>query len=342
VAVAAGNTTMQHFLLNLDPSGIAEAPFSPVITEGVTFPAPAVGLDLHPNAVLYVMPSKSGYIGGDHIAFILSSGAFRESERLILGLDFGTNGEIFLGNRERMLTCSTAAGPALEGARISRGMIARAGAVEGVRVNEKGLDYDVIGNVKPKGLCGSGLVDMVAVLLHYGVVDKNGLLGPDGIMESGDLFGSRVIAQPDGLVHDFLVAGTEESYYGDRILLTQKDVRELQLAKAAVAAGVRLLLQEMGVGMESVDRILLAGALGNYVNPYSAMRIGLIPMVDLARIASVGNAASSGAQMALINRRYWREAAAIVEHVEHLELSVHPYFYDAFVQEMNFPETNLW
>ncbi|MCG6892275.1 MAG: ASKHA domain-containing protein [Desulfobacteraceae bacterium] len=342
VAVAAGNTTMQHFLLNLDPSGIAEAPFSPVITEGVTYPAPSVGLELHPNAALYVMPAKSGYIGGDHISFILASGAFHESDGLILGLDFGTNGEMFLGNRRRMLTCSTAAGPALEGARISRGMIARAGAVEGVHVGDTGLQYDVIGNVKPKGLCGSGLVDMVAVLLHYGVVDGSGLLGPEGIRESKELFLSRVVAQADGAVHDFLVAGTEESFYGDRILLTQKDVRELQLAKAAVAAGVQLLLQEMGAGIEDVDRILLAGALGNYVNPYSAMRIGLIPMFDPSRIESVGNAASSGAQMALVNRRHWHEAAEIVDHVEHVELSVHPDFYDRFVREMDFPETNLW
>lgn len=342
VAVAAGNTTMQHFLLDLDPSGIAEAPFSPVITEAVTFPASAMGLALHPNAVLYVLPSKSGYIGGDHIAFILATGAFAEKDRLILGLDFGTNGEIFLGNRRRMLTCSTAAGPALEGARIHRGMIARAGAVEGVRVDETGLHYDVIGNVKPKGLCGSGLVDMVAVLLHYGVVDASGLLGPERISEAGDLFRSRVVPQADGDVHDFLVADPRESFYGDRILLTQRDIRELQLAKAAVAAGVQLLLEQMGARVEDVDRILLAGALGNYVNPYSAMRIGLLPVADPERIASMGNAASVGAQMALLDRRNWNKASAIVEHVEHLELSVHPNFYDHFVREMNFPDTNLW
>ena len=184
VAVAAGNTTMQHLLLGLDPSGIAEAPFAPVITEGVTFPTLQIGLDLHPDAMLYVMPSKSGYIGGDLMSFILSSGVADQDEKVILGLDLGTNGEIFLGNRSRLLTCSAAAGPALEGARIVHGMIAKSGAIESVRVHEEALTYNVIGNIKPKGICGSGLVDLVAVLLHYGVVDPEGLLGPDRINEA--------------------------------------------------------------------------------------------------------------------------------------------------------------
>jgi len=162
VAVAAGNTTMQHFLLSLDPSGIAEAPFTPVITEGMTFRSKDVGLNLHPDAMLYVMPAKSGYIGGDLIGFILSSGAAEQDDKLVLGLDLGTNSEIFLGNKNRILTCSAAAGPALEGAKISHGMIARAGAIERFRFEENDIFYNVIGNIKPKGLCGSGLVDLAA------------------------------------------------------------------------------------------------------------------------------------------------------------------------------------
>ena len=341
VSVAAGNTTMQHFLLGVDPSGIAAAPFSPVLTEGVTLRISDLGLAMHPDAMLYVMPCKSGYIGGDLISFILASGAADE-DRMVLGLDFGTNGEIFLGNRQRMLTCSAAAGPALEGARISRGMIARAGAVEGVQVGEDALAYQVIGNVKVRGLCGSGLVDLVAVLLHHGVIDPEGLLGPERISEPGDLFRSRVVWRDRKKTYAFVVADTEESYHGDRVLLTQKDVRELQLAKSAVAAGVEILMDEMGVGPSDLDAICLAGALGNYVNPYSAMRIGLVPAVDAEKIVSLGNAASAGTNMALLAKQNWRRASEIVEHVAHVELSVHPQFYDRFISAMNFPDVNFW
>lgn len=165
VAVAAGNTTMQHLLLSLSPAGIAEAPFSPVVTDGLILTAADVGLNLHPAALLHTMPMKAGYIGGDLISVIMTSGVAEQKDEIILGLDLGTNGEIFLGNGERLLTCSAAAGPALEGARVSNGMIARAGAIEGVTFEEGQLRYRVIGNIKPRGICGSGLVDLVAVLL---------------------------------------------------------------------------------------------------------------------------------------------------------------------------------
>jgi len=342
VAVAAGNTTMQHFLLALDPSGIAEAPFSPVITEGVTFRTKDLGLDLHPDAMLYVMPSKTGYIGGDLISFILASVAYDEQEKMILGLDFGTNGEIFLGNRHRILSCSTAAGPALEGARISRGMIARAGAIEAVRVEEDQLRLNIIGNIKAKGLCGSGLVDLVAVLLHHGVIDKEGLLGPDHLTKSGENFRSRIQKDKSNDVCNFVVASPKQAENHKKILLTQKDIRELQLAKGAVAAGVQILMQKMNIGLEDIDTVCLAGALGNYVNPKSAMRIGLIPTVPVEKITSLGNAASAGAKMALLSKAHWQKASDIAGHLEHLELSVMPAFYDQFIQAMDFPEDNLW
>ncbi len=341
VAIAAGNTTMQHFLLGLDPSGIAEAPFSPVLTEGISFRTADLGLAMHPEAMLYVMPCKSGYIGGDLISFILASGA-AEEDRMILGLDFGTNGEIFLGNRHRMLTCSAAAGPALEGARISRGMIARAGAIESVQVTDDDLHYEVIGNIKARGLCGSGLVDLAAVLLHCGAIDTEGLLSPDGVNEAENLFRPRILWDEKKQSHDFFVATPEECYNEECVLLTQKDIRELQLAKSAVGAGVEILMAEMGVAPGDLDMIYLAGALGNYVNPYSAMRIGLIPTVDVEKVLSLGNAASAGAEMALMSKRNWEKAAQIVEHIDHVELSVHPQFYDRFIEAMNFPPENLW
>jgi uncharacterized 2Fe-2S/4Fe-4S cluster protein (DUF4445 family)/DNA-binding response OmpR family regulator len=342
VAVAAGNTTMQHFMLSLDPSGIAEAPFTPLITEGMTFRSGDVGLKLHPDAMLYVMPAKSGYIGGDLIGFILSSGAAEQDDKLVLGLDLGTNSEIFLGNKSRMLTCSAAAGPALEGARISHGMIARAGAIESFRFEENDLFYNVIGNIKPKGLCGSGLVDLTALLLHHGIVDPEGLICPPDQHKKRNSMTARVIQTQENEIHDFLLASPRESLDGKPIVLTQKDIRELQLAKAAIASGIKILLKTMGAGIEDIDDVYLAGALGNYVHPLSAMRIGLLPRVNPEKIISLGNAALTGANMILLSKRYWERSAEIAADLEHLELSGHADFFDSFIEEMNFPTENMW
>lgn len=334
VAVAAGNTTMQHFLLSLNPLGIAEAPFSPVLTDGLIVNAGEVGLKLHPEALLYVMPTKSGYIGGDLISVILASGAAEQEDDIILGLDFGTNGEIFLGNRERLMTCSAAAGPALEGAKISHGMIAKSGAIQGVTFKNSSLHYQIIGNIKPKGICGSGLVDLAAVLLDCGIIDYEGLIRPpqEGVTDS---LGSRVINRLE--VYDFLIASAGESYDHKPMYLTQKDVRELQLAKAATAAGIRILMDKMGVEVRDIQRVYLAGALGNYINPRSAIRIGLIPKVDPEIINSLGNAASTGASMVLLSKAYWHMATELAHSIEHVELSCRPDFNQYFIDHMDFP-----
>ena len=339
IAVAAGNTTMQHFLLTLDPSGIAEAPFSPVLTDGLVVKASAVDLQLHPEALCYVMPTKSGYIGGDLISVILCSGAWEQEDAMVLGLDRGTNGEIFLGNHKRLMTCSAAAGPALEGATISHGMIARAGAIEGVNHGEDRLSYRIIGNIKPKGVCGSGLVDLIAVLLHCGYINHQGLLRPPrkNIME--DL--SSRMHNRDG-VYEFLIASDSESYNGRPMYLTQKDIRELQLAKGAVAAGIKTLIDEMAVTTNDISHVYLAGALGNYVNPLSAIRTGLLPKINPEIITSLGNAASTGASMALLSKNYWRMANELSDFVEHIELSSRLDFNEYFVDNMDFPKDNIW
>ena len=339
VAVAAGNTTMQHLLLNVNPVGIAQAPFSPLLKDGTVIRAADVGLKLHPEARLYLMPARAGYIGGDLISVILSSGAADQDDSLILGLDIGTNGEIFLGNRKRMLTCSTAAGPALEGASISHGMIARLGAIEGVSFQNSNLHYRIIGNIKPKGLCGSGLVDLVAVLLHCGVIDYEGLVGDVGQEISNDL-NSRIINR--STVNDFLVASAQESYDGRPIYLTQKDIREVQLAKAAIAAGIKTLMNEMGVGIKDIDQMCLAGALGNYVNPISIMRIGLLPKINPQIIKNLGNAASTGAAMVLLSKAHWQKANKLAHFIDHIELSTRLDFNQYFIESIDFPEENLW
>ena len=339
IAVAAGNTTMQHLLLRLNPTGIAGAPFSPILTDGVKLKASAIGFELHPEAQMYIMPSKSGYIGGDLISVVLASGAAEQEDHIILGLDLGTNGEIFLGNRKRMLTCSAAAGPALEGAKITHGMIAKSGAIEGVYAEENTLKYKVIGNIKPKGICGSALIDLVAVLLHCGLINHEGLIENRGI-EGDTLFDSKVIHREG--VNDFLLVSKEESYHNQDIFLTQKDVRELQLAKGAVAAGIDILMHELGIGMEDIQQIHLAGALGNYIQPYSAIRIGLIPSVNPDMIKPLGNAASAGGSMALLSKSHWEMAEELADAIEHIELSTHSAFEQKFIENLDFPKENVW
>lgn len=341
VAVAVGNTTMQHLLLNLDPTGIAGAPFTPVVTDGLVVNAREAGLELNPEAQLYLFPSKSGYIGGDLIANIIASGAAEEENRIVLGLDLGTNGEIFLGNRHRLLTCSAAAGPALEGARIAHGMIAKSGAVEGVRLQNDRIELRVINNVPPKGICGSGLVDLTAVLLHCGVIDSEGLIvGPSSKTITLPEAARRVVAEQD--VHHFMLADGSEAYHQKPVLLTQRDVRELQLAKGAVAAGIEMLMEEIGIGFRDIDQVYLAGALGNYIHPLSALRIGLIPPVDPQIVKSLGNAASTGASMALLSRHHWNLARDVCRGIEHVELSVRTDFNDHFIEHLDFPPENLW
>ena len=338
IAVAAGNTIMQHFSLKLPPLGIAEAPYPPVLTDGLIVKAADVGLELHPEALLYVMPVRSGYIGGDTISVILASGASEQEDEIVLGMDFGTNGEIFLGNRKRLLTCSTAVGPALEGARISHGMIGKAGAIEGVSIEGGRLIYQVIGNIKPKGICGSGLVELVAALLQVGIIDYEGLIcPPQGKTAEG--LNSRIIRRSKA--YDFLVASAEESYDGNPIYLSQKDVRELQLAKGAIAAGVKILMDGMHIGIEDIRHVYLAGALGNYVNPYSAMRIGLIPEIDLNIVTSLGNAASTGASMVLLSKDYWQIANELSDSIEHVELSTRLDFNQYFIEHMDFPKEGV-
>jgi uncharacterized 2Fe-2S/4Fe-4S cluster protein (DUF4445 family) len=339
VAVSAGNTTMQHLLLKLDPSGIAEAPFAPVLTAGVVVRAADIALQVNPEAFCYMMPAKSGYIGGDLLSVVLASGATEQEAAPVLGLDLGTNGEIFLGDRTRLMTCSAAAGPALEGARISHGMIAAAGAIEAVYFEEGTLHYQVIGNIRPRGICGSGLVELVAVLLELGILDSEGLIRPPQV-EIAESLGSRVIGDESG-VNSFLVASAEESYTGKPVYLTQKDVRELQLAKGAIAAGIKILMDDMGIGLQDIGHVYLAGALGNYVNPDSARRIGLIPDVERARISSLGNAASSGASMVLLSRSYWQMANRLGRFIEHVELSSRLDFNECFIEQIDFPKKSL-
>jgi uncharacterized 2Fe-2S/4Fe-4S cluster protein (DUF4445 family) len=219
-------------------------------------------------------------------------------------------------------------------------MIAKEGAIETVYAEDGNLRYQVIGNVEPRGMCGSGLVDLVAVLLDRYIIDQGGLIQPPQ-GGSEDTLSARVIQRDKG-VYDFLVAATEESFAQKPIYLSQKDVRELQLAKGAVAAGIQILMDEMGMDIKDIDTVYLAGAFGNYIHPLSAMRIGLIPMVRPGIVQSLGNAASTGASMVLLSKAYWQKANDLAQSIEHIELSTRLDFNEYFVESLNFPEKNLW
>jgi uncharacterized 2Fe-2S/4Fe-4S cluster protein (DUF4445 family) len=289
--------------------------------------------------MLYTMPMKSGYIGGDLLSVVLTSGVAEQHDEIILGLDLGTNGEIFLGNGKKLLTCSAAAGPALEGAKISSGMIAKAGAIESASLSNNRINYRIIGNMKPRGLCGSGLADLVAVLLHLGIINSEGLIRPPQKQTVKGL-NSRVVKR--GSVYDFRAASIKESGTSKAVYLTQKDVRALQLAKAAIAAGIETLMDELRIGVGDIDRVYLAGALGNYVDPLSTIRIGLIPDVDPSIIKSLGNAASQGATMVLLAKKYWRKADHLARFIKHIELSSRSDFNEHFINHMSFPNQNAW
>jgi len=323
VTVAA-NTCMHHFFLGLDVTPLARSPFAPVITEGLDVPASDVGLSIHPRGRVYVLPNVAGFVGADAVAGLLASG-LGHGERWGLLLDIGTNAEVVLGHRERILACSAAAGPAFEGGNISCGTVARDGAISRVAWEGGRLRAETVGGSPATGLCGSGLLDAAAVLVGLGVVRPSGrLLAPEAWPE-GVRAGVPWSEEPEGVV---LAEGETP------VVLTQRDVRELQLAKGAVRAACDILLRTAGIGPEDLGEVLLAGAFGNYMDPGSVLAMGLIPPVHPSRLRSVGNVAGTGAKLALLARGAREDAAALRDAVEYVELSTTPGFQDAFADAM--------
>ncbi len=328
-ATIVGNPTMLHLFTGIPPSFIDHSPYTPVLQTGLKFLAKQLGLDLNPEARVHVFPGISGYVGGDITAGLLFSGLHRD-DRLSLFVDIGTNAEIVLGNRDHLLACSTPAGPAFEGARIKHGMSATPGAINYARFDPDRDDIrlEVISGVPPRGICGSGLIDLAAELLKVGVIDDKGTLRADG----GSPYAARV-READNGQPEFLVADEPEP-----IVLSQQDIRELQLAKGAIRAGVEVALGELGAAPEDVDMVYLAGAFGNYVRRESVLRLGMLPAFGLESIVALGNAAGQGAKLALLNRGQWAEVRALSRDVHYLELSYHADFSDTFMQSMLFPD----
>jgi uncharacterized 2Fe-2S/4Fe-4S cluster protein (DUF4445 family) len=314
--VVVGNVTMTQLALGIDPEPLSMAPF--IVASHDLPPALAsdFGVAVHPRAPAVVFPSLGAYVGGDIVAGMLASGLTRD-KRVRLFIDVGTNSEIALGSNERVLATAAPAGPAFEAAQIRCGMRAAEGAIEGVKIRDGELELQVIGDVEPVGLCGSGLVDCVAELVGAGLLDHSGRFTDDPRMTK---IGEERV---------FMLA--------DNVYLSQRDVRELQFAKASIATGWNILLREMGLTPDDISQVLLAGSFGAYLSPASAVRIGLVPPLALPRIVSAGNVASEGAKMAALSHRERAEARSIVHEVEYVELSGREDFNDLFIDQLAFP-----
>ncbi len=345
-AVAVGNATMLHLLLGINPEAIAVAPFIPTIEQAVTLPAADVtpGIQLHPQARLSTLPHLGAYVGADIVAGILATGIAREQSRgratsdgddrrWRLYIDVGTNGEIVLGSSRRTLATAAPAGPAFEGAQIRCGMRASDGAIEGVAIDDDVRLQMIGGTRRPVGICGSGLVDAVAQLIECGMVNSSGLLlRPEQARgQVSDALVERLVDIKG--VRGFLLSAPEED-----IVLTQPDIRALQFAKGAIAAGVDVLMSYLGITADDLHEVLLAGSFGSYINPASARAIGLVPWVPVDRIIAVGNAAGEGAKIALVSFREREAADRIPDFVEYVELSGRPEFNDIFTRALAFPE----
>ncbi|HKB08836.1 MAG TPA: ASKHA domain-containing protein [Candidatus Polarisedimenticolia bacterium] len=331
----AGNLTMMHLLMGIDPEPISVTPFAAAAAHGIDLKARDLGLSIHPEGRVYLFPAIGAYVGGDIVAGLLAT-AVPRGDKLRLFVDVGTNGEIALGHEQRTVATAAPAGPAFEGAEISCGMRATTGAIEGVQITEDAVVLQTIDDAPPAGLCGSGLVDVVAQLY------KRGLLDPSGRLRSADDLRGRVpesltsrLVSVDG-VRAFVLATAAET--GDRpVVFTQKDVRQLQFAKGSIASGIKVLMKTMGVRPEDVQEVLLAGAFGSYIHPDAARIIGLVPPVPLDRIRAVGNAAGEGAKIALLSYREREAAEAMPSRVEYIELSGREDFNEIFMGVLGFP-----
>ena len=331
----AGNTTMQQLLLGLDPSPLGEKPFTPAFTDAQTVSAAHYGLQTHPDAALEVFPQIGGFVGGDTVSGLLAS-HFDTLAKPTLLVDIGTNGEIALLHDGAIYAASTAAGPAFEGARISQGMRATAGAIDQVWLHNGDIRFHVIGEAEPLGLCGSALVDAVAVLLQAGLISADGALGlPEAGQPAAAEPMARRLTQTDRGQPAFVLA------YGrggsPDITLTQQDVRELQLASGAIRAGIEALLRKAGLPLRALDAILLAGGFGNYIRRENALRIGLLPPVHYLAIRFIGNASLTGAKRALLSQSEFARAQALRKRCTHVELAAEPHFSDLFMEHMLFP-----
>jgi len=318
VATVVGNTCMHHLYVGIDPTPLTVVPYEAVVKDYMTVSPAEVGMNINENGKVQILPNIAGFVGADTVGCLLAT-AFDEIEELSLMIDIGTNGEMVMGNKDHMVACSTAAGPAFEGAKIECGMRGKSGAIDHVKADGKNLVCHVIDDEKAEGICGSGLMDAIACGLDVELIDESGKID-----ESFDYAfrqeGSNILA--------FRLK--------DGVHISQKDIREVQLAKGAIAAGIELMAERLGAKVSDIKKVMIAGAFGNYMDPHSACRIGLIPAELEDRIEMIGNAAGEGSRIATLNKDEFERSQAIKTNIEFLELASSPNFQDTFVDNLLF------
>ena len=327
--VIVGNTCMHHVFLGVDTTYVGLAPYAPVVRSSLVFHASELPLKGAPNAVICFLP----FVGADTIACTLATKIYNSEKKRAL-VDIGTNGEVVMGDRNGLMACSAPAGPALEGAQIRHGMRGAVGAIEKVNITED-VDCAVIGNAPAIGICGSGLIDAAAAMLQSAVMNPSGLLHAD---KAGDLpakIGRRFSKTDDGK-DQFVLTWSDDSGRDEDIVLTQNDIRQLQLAKGAIVSGIIMLQKVMEIPDEELDELMLCGGFGNYISIQSAVDIKLLPNLPVEKISYVGNAAHLGAQMALLSEKERNRADEIAKEVNHVALATHPDFQEIFVEALRF------
>ena len=332
-AVIVGNTAMHHFFLSINPKYLALSPYVPAIGNSVNVEARELKINICPHGNVHVLPIIAGFVGADAVGDILATKIF-EAEKICLTIDIGTNTEIVLGNKDELFTTSCASGPAFEGMHITHGMKAVEGAIEKVKIDSETFEvhYETIGNTEPVGICGSAMVDIVAEMLKTGLIDRTGKLN---VNKSAKRF------QKVNNEYVFVIAKPNETRSGTPIIVTQKDIREIQLAKAAIHTGCSILMRKRGVSTDLIDKIFVAGAFGNYLNIENSIIIGLLPDVPSSKVKFVGNAAGSGAIMSLISKKEREKAKEIAKRTKYVELAIDPSFHMELAASMYLPHKNL-
>ncbi|MBN1254497.1 MAG: DUF4445 domain-containing protein [Deltaproteobacteria bacterium] len=321
--VVAGNTAMHHLLLRLPVEQLIKAPHVPSVSQAIDIKARSVGLSVAPGAYVHLLPNIAGFVGGDHLAMLLAIKAW-EAEAPLMAIDIGTNTEISLVMRGEITSVSCASGPAFEGAHISNGMRAAPGAIDHLLLADQQIQYHTIHGSKPAGICGSGIFDALAQLVLNGVIDQNGR------MQGGH---PRVRENKTG--REFVIVSEEERNGGSAITITQEDVRELQLAKAAIRTGITVLLKEKELSDSDIDQVVVAGAFGSYLDISSAITVGMLPAIPLSRFRQVGNAAGMGAKAVLISKTARETVQKVAREIRYIELAVAPDFNKTFMQAIS-------
>ncbi len=329
-----GNTIMMHTLTGIDTESIAKSPYIPLFTDPMEFNPNDLGIKINKNGIIFLLPSISGYVGADIIGDMLAVDFDSYTDDYNLMIDIGTNGEIVLGNGEKIFACSAAAGPAFEGANITYGMAGISGAVSEFKIDDNHhVKYKTVNNKNPKGICGSGLLDIIAELKRHNFINSTGAFVIEEDME--DWQKNMMTKYKDN--RSFIVVDSETTEADNKcIVLTQKDIREVQLAKGAIAAGIEILKQEADISNENINRVFLAGGFGNYIDPHNACEITMIPKDLEEKIIQIGNGAGTGARLYLLNKKYKNIAKKLLNKTSYIELSTNLKFQNEYINNMNF------